>query len=407
MSFQVGDIVGDYQIVGLLGVGGMGKVYKVRNQISDRIDALKVLLPDLADNPDLEDRFVREIKVLASLNHPNIAGLRIGGHRDRISLHPAGWPSTREALTPQEPDRREQRSSVPDLSTILIQLFAGLSRGMVLFLLSAGLSLIFGVMNILNFAHATFWLLAGYITVTIYNYLLGYFEPGFYLLIPAVVAATAIMIVVGLVVERFLIRRMYNRELAEQLLLTFALVLILGDVIKLIWGVENRRIFVPVTPVEAFGAFINPYYFFLIGAGLAVAIGLWAFLHRTKYGKIVRAAVYSREMVSALGIRIPLIYAGVFAAGIGIAAFAAGIFSPLLPMGLGVDIDIIIQCFAVVVIGGFGSILGTFVASLLVGIVYSFSILLWPDGAVAVIFLIVIAVLIWRPWGLFGTELRS
>ena len=228
---------------------------------------------------------------------------------------------------------------------------------MVLFLLSAGLSLIFGVMNILNFAHATFWLLAGYITVTIYNYLLGYFEPGFYLLIPAVVAATAIMIVVGLVVERFLIRRMYNRELAEQLLLTFALVLILGDVIKLIWGVENRRIFVPVTPVEAFGAFINPYYFFLIGAGLAVAIGLWVFLHRTKYGKIVRAAVYSREMVSALGIRIPLIYAGVFAAGIGIAAFAAGIFSPLLPMALGVDIDIIIQCFAVVVIGGFGSIL--------------------------------------------------
>jgi len=296
---------------------------------------------------------------------------------------------------------------VPDLSAILIQLFAGLSRGMVLFLLSAGLSLIFGVMNVLNFAHATFWLLAGYITVTIYNYLLGYFEPGFYLLIPAVVAATAIMIVVGLVVERFLIRRMYNRELAEQLLLTFALVLILGDVIKLIWGVENRRIFVPVTPVEAFGAFINPYYFFLIGAGLAVAIGLWLFLHRTKYGKIVRAAVYSREMVSALGIRIPLIYAGVFAAGIGIAAFAAGIFSPLLPMALGVDIDIIIQCFAVVVIGGFGSILGTFVASLLVGVVYSFSILIWPDGALAVIFLIVIAVLTWRPWGLFGTELRS
>ena len=216
-----------------------------------------------------------------------------------------------------------------------------------------------------------------------------------------------VVIVVGLLVERFLIRRMYNRELAEQLLLTFALVLILGDVIKLIWGVENRRIFVPVTPVEAFGAFINPYYFFLIGAGLAVAIGLWLFLHRTKYGKIVRAAVYSREMVSALGIRIPLIYAGVFAAGIGIAAFAAGIFSPLLPMALGVDIDIIIQCFAVVVIGGFGSILGTFVASLLVGIVYSFSILLWPNGAVAVIFLIVIAVLIWRPWGLFGTELRS
>jgi branched-subunit amino acid ABC-type transport system permease component len=296
---------------------------------------------------------------------------------------------------------------MPDINAVLIQLFAGLSRGMVLFLLSAGLSLIFGVMNVLNFAHATFWLLAGYVTVTIYSYLIEVFEPGFALLVPAVIGATALMVVVGLLVERFLIRRMYNRELPEQLLLTFALVLILGDVIKLIWGVQNRRIFVPVTPVEALGVFINPYYFFIIAAGLAVAIGLWAFLHRTKYGKIVRAAVFSRDMVSALGIRIPMIYSGVFAAGIGIAAFAGGIFTPLLPMALGTDIAIIIQCFAVVVIGGFGSILGTFVASLLVGIVYSFSILVWPDGALAIIFLIVIAVLIWRPWGLFGTELRT
>ncbi len=294
-----------------------------------------------------------------------------------------------------------------DLNALLIQLFAGLSRGMVLFLLSAGLSLIFGVMNILNFAHATFWLLAGYITVTIYAYLADTFAPGFLLLVPAVLGATAIMVALGLLIERVLIRRMYDRELPEQLLLTFALVLILGDVIKLIWGVQNRRIFVPVTPMQAFGVFINPYYFFLIGAGFAVAIGLWLFLHRTKYGRIVRAAVYNREMVNALGIRIPMIYAGVFAAGVGIAAFAGGIFSPLLPMALGNDIDIIVQCFAVVVIGGFGSILGTFVASLLVGIVYSFSILIWPDGALAMIFLIVIAVLIWRPWGLFGTELRS
>lgn len=296
---------------------------------------------------------------------------------------------------------------MPELNALMIQLFAGLSRGMVLFLLSAGLSLIFGVMNILNFAHATFWLLGGYVTVTIYTYLVQSFAPSFVLLVPAVIGATAVMVVVGLLVERFLIRRMYGRELPEQLLLTFALVLILGDVIKLIWGVQNYRIFVPVTPVEAFGVFINPYYFFLIGAGLVVALGLWALLHRTKYGKIVRAAVFSREMVGALGIPIPRIYAGVFALGVGIAAFAGGIFSPLLPMALGTDIAIIVQCFAVVVIGGFGSILGTFVASLLVGIVYSFSILIWPDGALAVIFLIVIAVLVWRPWGLFGTELRT
>jgi branched-chain amino acid transport system permease protein len=295
---------------------------------------------------------------------------------------------------------------VPDVNALLIQLFAGLSRGMVLFLLSAGLSLIFGVMNILNFAHATFWLLGGYITVTIFTSLAATFDPSYALLVPSVLGATAVMVLVGLLVERFLIRRLYGRDLPEQLLLTFALVLILGDVIKLIWGVQNYRIFVPAPPMEAFGVFVNPYYFFLIGSGVVVAIGLWALLHRTKYGKIVRAAVSSREMVSALGIRIPLIYASVFALGVGIAAFAGGIFTPLLPMALGVDIDIIVQCFAVVVIGGFGSILGTFVASLLVGIVYSFSILIWPDGALAVVYLIVIAVLVWRPWGLFGTELR-
>jgi branched-subunit amino acid ABC-type transport system permease component len=111
-------------------------------------------------------------------------------------------------------------------------------------------------------------------------------------------------------------------------------------------------------------------------------------------------------MVGALGIRIPMIYAGVFALGVGIAGFSAGVFLPLMPMALGVDIDLIVQCFAVVVIGGFGSILGTFVASIMVGIVYAISILVWPDGALAVIFLIVVAVLILRPWGLFGTELR-
>jgi len=214
------------------------------------------------------------------------------------------------------------------------------------------------------------------------------------------------MAAVGFALERLLIRHTYERELPEQLLLTFALVLILGDVIKLIWGLENRRINLGVRPVEMLDTIVNPYQFVIIGTGVAVGIGLWLFLHRTRFGRIVRAAVYSRNMVSALGIPIPMIYALVFALGVGLAALAAGVFLPLLPMALGVDLDIIVQCFAVVVIGGFGSMLGTFVASIIVGIVYSFSILFWPDGALAMIFLIVVAVLIVRPWGLFGTEMR-
>lgn len=293
-----------------------------------------------------------------------------------------------------------------DIAPYALQLFSGLSRAMVLFLLSAGLSLIFGVMNILNFAHATLWLVSGYVTFSIFTFLTDQFGASPWMLVPSIAGAVAVMAVVGFALERLLIRHTYERELPEQLLLTFALVLILGDVIKLIWGLENRRISLGVRPVEMLDTIVNPYQFVIIGTGVAVGIGLWLFLHRTRFGRIVRAAVYSRNMVSALGIPIPMIYALVFALGVGLAALAAGVFLPLLPMALGVDLDIIVQCFAVVVIGGFGSMLGTFVASIIVGIVYSFSILFWPDGALAMIFLIVVAVLIVRPWGLFGTEMR-
>ncbi|MBW2705095.1 MAG: branched-chain amino acid ABC transporter permease [Deltaproteobacteria bacterium] len=289
---------------------------------------------------------------------------------------------------------------------LFVQLLGGLSRAMILFLLSSGLSLTFGVMNILNFAHATLWLVGGYVTFSVFSFLAVPLGESGLVLVLAILVGTALMVMLGYFLERVLIRRMYARELPEQLLLTFALILIFGDLIKLIWGVEDRSIYFPIEPLEMLDTFVNPYYFVVLAAGVGVAAGLWWFLQKTKYGKIVRAAVYSRDMVSALGIRIPLIYAGVFALGIGIAAFAAGVFLPLMPMALGVDTDLIVQCFAVVVIGGFGSIIGTFAASLIVGIVYSFSVLIWPDGALAVIFLIVVMVLIVRPWGLFGTELR-
>lgn len=293
-----------------------------------------------------------------------------------------------------------------DIGSILIQLLSGLSRAMMLFLLSSGLSLIFGVMDILNFAHATLWLVGGYLTYTLFQLFSSIFGDNALLLVPAIIVATGVMFGLGWALERVLIRRMYEREVPEQLLLTFALILIFGDLIKLIWGVQNRRIFLPIEAVEVFDSYVNPYSFVIIAAGVSVAAGLWWFLHRTRYGKIVRAAVYSRDMVSALGIRIPTIYASVFALGIAIAAFSAGVFLPIMPIGLGLDMDLIVQCFAVVVIGGFGSILGTFVASIIVGVVYAFSIFIWPGGALAIIFLILVAVLIWRPWGLFGTEMR-
>jgi len=286
------------------------------------------------------------------------------------------------------------------------QLMAGLARGALLFLVAAGLSLIFGVMNILNFAHAAFWLLGGYVGYSV----LTAFGPAAgvnpVLLVPVVCASVAALGLIGVLLEKTLVQRMYGREVPEQLLLTFAIVLVVGDVIKLVWGVQDRSVFLGLAPVQLFETYVNAYYFVVIGTGLAVLLGLYLFLNKTPFGRVVRAAVHSREMVEALGIPISRIYMAVFGVGVGLAGLAGAITLPLTPIALGADMDMIVQCFAVVVVGGFGSIFGTFVAAMLIGVTYSFAIFIWPDGALAIIFVFVIATLIFRPWGLFGSELR-
>jgi branched-subunit amino acid ABC-type transport system permease component len=293
-----------------------------------------------------------------------------------------------------------------DPSMIFAQFLSGLSRGMMLFLIASGLSLIFGVMNILNFAHATMWLIGAYLCYSFWYLLQDY---GFGMWLGILFAALA-MAVVGWVIEVVLIRRVYNRALPEQLLLTYALVLVLGDLIKIFWGVEDKLIVRPqlvAGPVFIFGVPLDSYFIFVICVGFAVAFGLWWFLKKTRYGHIIRAAVFSREMVSALGIPIPRIYSGVFALGIFIAGLAGAVQAPVGSITLGMDMAVIIQAFCVVVIGGFGSLLGTFVAAILVGEVYAFSILFWPQGALVLIFVVTAVVLIVRPWGLFGTPARA
>lgn len=292
------------------------------------------------------------------------------------------------------------------LDFIFPQLMAGLSRGMLLFLVASGLSLIFGVMNILNFAHATFWLLGGYIGYSVLTTFAPAAGANPLWLIPIVIVSVACLVAIGFVLEKTLIQPMYRRDVPEQLLLTFALVLIIGDLIKMIWGVRDRSVFLGLPPTELLGAYINTYYFVIISVGISVLVGLQIFMKFTRFGRILRAAVHNREMVEALGIRISTIYMIVFGIGVGLAGLAGAVTLPLTPLALGGDMDLIVQCFAVVVVGGFGSIIGTFVAALLIGVTYSFAIFIWPDGALATIFLFVIATLVFRPWGLFGTELR-
>ena len=292
-----------------------------------------------------------------------------------------------------------------DISLLMSQFMSGLARGTMLFLIASGLSLIFGVMNILNFAHASLWLVGANFCHTFWLMLQNY---GFGLWVSIPLAALTLA-VIGWLIEVVLIRRVYNRELPEQLLLTYAMVLIIGDLLKLIWGVEDRIIVRPAIvagPVSFFGVPFDSYFIFLILIGAAIAIGLWWFMKKTRYGHIVRAAVFSREMVGALGIPIPRIYTGVFVLGIFIAGLAGAVQAPVGSITLGMDMAVIVQAFCVVVIGGFGSLPGTLVGSMIVGEIYSFSILFWPAGALVLIFVVTAFVLIIRPWGLFGTPMR-
>jgi len=293
-----------------------------------------------------------------------------------------------------------------DISLIFAQFLSGLSRGMMLFLIASGLSLIFGVMNILNFAHASLWLVGAYLCYTFW-YLMQDYGFGMWVSIPLAALSLA---AIGWVIEVVLIRRVYNRELSEQLLLTYGMILVLGDLTKLIWGVEDKLITRPPLvsgPIFFFGIPFDSYFIFVILIGITVAIGLWWFLKKTRYGHIVRAAVFSREMVSALGIPIPRIYTGVFVLGIFIAGLAGAVQAPIGSITLGMDMAVVVQAFCVVVIGGFGSLLGTFVGSIIVGEVYAFSILFWPQGALVLIFIVTAFILIVRPWGLFGTPMRA
>jgi branched-subunit amino acid ABC-type transport system permease component len=291
-------------------------------------------------------------------------------------------------------------------SQLFSQFLSGVSRGMILFFISSGLTLIFGVMNILNFAHASFWLVGAYFTWTFWKI---FYSPtlGLWLSIPL---AALTMAGIGWIIEVLLIRRVYNRTLSEQLLLTYALVLIIGDVIKLTWGVEDRIVARPPMVdgfVNLFGAPFPTYYIFVITLGGFVAWGLWWLLHKTKFGRTVRASVFSREMVGALGIPVHRIYTGVFALSLFTAGLAGGVQAPISSITLGMDMSIIVECFAVVVIGGFGSLTGALVGSLIVGLVYAFAILVIPKMALVLIFVVTAIVLIVRPWGLFGTPMRA
>jgi branched-chain amino acid transport system permease protein len=192
-------------------------------------------------------------------------------------------------------------------------------------------------------------------------------------------------------------------------LATFALLLILHDLVRLIWGERPQRLRPPELvsgSVDMFGTVFPRYSLFLIGAALVLGFGLWLLLSRTGLGRDIRAAVSDPEMLRMVGVNVPLLFTVVFALGAALAAIGGILYGPQTTVLLGMDVDIIIQAFAVVIIGGLGSMIGTAVGSVLVGVTFAMGVLHFPQGAMALVFLVMVAVLMWRPYGLFGVQER-
>lgn len=281
------------------------------------------------------------------------------------------------------------------------QFLAAVSYGMVLFLIASGLTLIFGVTRILNFAHGAMFMVGAYLAVTVAVVAPGTL-PGFAL---SLLAGTLGLMALGTVVEVGLLRRIYHAPHEFQLLLTFALVFIVGDAVKLIWGRQEYTMRVPELmdgATRAFGLTFPTYRLLLIVFGFAVALGLWLLMNRTRWGIFVRAATMDREMLSALGIDTRRLFTGVFALGAGLAGLGGALAAPIFSVGPGLHVQVIIEAFVVVVIGGMGSIGGALVGALLVGVVNAFGLLAFPGLALVLTFALMAIILVVRPWGLFG-----
>lgn len=285
---------------------------------------------------------------------------------------------------------------------MITQTTGGLISGMLLFLVAAGLSLIFGTLKVVNFMHGSLYMLGAYFAYTLYT------ATGNFTI--AVVGAALGVGLFGLVFERLFMSRVYNTDVLMQLLVCYGFILILDDAVKIIWGAEFLSMGMPAAfqrpPIMIAGGILPVYYLFLIGVTLGVALLLGLLLTRTRAGKIVRAAAVNPTMTSALGINTALVFGGVFALGGLLAGLSGALAAPVRSMVAGMGFSILIESFIVTVIGGMGSIVGAFVAALLIGFTRSFGSIGFPLFVDGVMFLFMALVLIFKPSGLFGRPHR-
>jgi len=292
------------------------------------------------------------------------------------------------------------------LELFLFILINGLSQGMVLFIVASGLSLVFGVLRVINFAHGSLYMIGAFLAFSLSTLLPSGSVMSFLMLMILVPPAVAL---IGLGLEIPLFRRIYEKEHLLQLLLTYALLLILDDACRLIWGGDIRNVARPeilAGSIPFLGMFLPTYKVFILVVGPIIAIGLWYMLYRTRSGNLIRAAVSHPEMVGALGVNVARVMTGTFMLGCWLAGLGGVLMSALANIDLGIGMEKIIECFAVVVIGGLGSIGGALLSSLILGV--GVSLIQLPLSRFAIVFpyFAMALILIIRPWGLFGKPER-
>lgn len=290
------------------------------------------------------------------------------------------------------------------MDLILTILLDGLIYASWLFIVALGLTLVFGVLKILNFAHGGLYALGAYGAAIAVPFFAGLGLPEWFSLLAMFIAAAAVAILIAPLIERGLLRFFYGRDEVLILLITYAVFLILEDVTKMIFGVNPYYVFEPRTllgNVEMGSLFYVGYDLALIGLAILCGLGVWFGLNRTRIGKITLAVIKEPEVSAAMGVNIARIYLLAFGVGVFLAALGGAFTSPLISVQPGNSVSVIVVSFAVVIIGGLGSIPGAAIGALIVGIARAFAVYELPEAEIFIIYLVMVAVLIFRPEGLF------
>ncbi len=287
------------------------------------------------------------------------------------------------------------------MADVFAQALNGLAYGALLFLLSVGLTLIFGMLDVINLAHGSFYMLGAYAGLAM---IAG--TGSFWL---ALVAAPLVLAAIGTLLERVCLRRLYARPPLDQVLLTFGLIYLFEDLVKWTWGGRIRSIPAPSSlagSVTLLGATIPSYRLFVIAFGLVMALALWLLIEQTRLGAVIRAGVFDAEMTAGLGIDIHRVFTAVFAFGAALAGLSGVIAGPIQSAYPAMGIGILIPALIVVVVGGLGSLKGSLVGSLVIGQAETFGKAWLPESSMLIIYVVMAVVVLFRPQGLFGRPLR-